>query len=81
MLMIDPKAAAAFMKSSTYEECRKERNSVIRKIRRFEQRQISTEEWMVKPSSDTVYQWNLEYLRELYLVMSELETDKGGERL
>ena len=70
-MMMSPESFVLTHKKDSYETLLKVRDELIKKIRAFEKKQISLEEWMVKPSPDTVYQCNLEYFGKLCEYISE----------
>ena len=74
-MMISPQGYVARLKDATYEEMIKERDSLIRYIRKYEKLEKAGdrtgEDWMIHPQPDVRYQMYLEYLSELCKVMKE----------
>lgn len=72
-MMISPEAYLEQMKDATYEQLIKERDGLIRYVRRYEKTEKagvrSGDEWMICPSPDVRYQMYLEYLSGLCLFM------------
>lgn len=62
----------------SYYELKRERNRLIREIRRYEDGDITDEERMRKPSPIVKYRFNHLYLSEACRMM--FETDRNGER-
>ena len=64
-MMIDPKTFRDAFENSTLDKIIKERDKLIREIRRYEKGKIPEEDYMMCPSPDTVYIINNLYLAEL----------------
>ena len=75
-MMISPEMFADEYKENSYEELIKVRDNLIQDIRRFEKGNITEEEMMTKPSQDTRYQCNLEYLAEICKLIQEKYNQK-----
>lgn len=74
-MMISPEMYAEQFKDATYKEMIKERDSLIRYIRKYEKLEKagdhSGEEWMIHPQPDVRYQMYMEYLAALLLLMKD----------
>lgn len=74
-MMISPEAYIAHLEGASYNELIKERDRLIRSIRKYEKLEKagdrSSEDWFRCPSPDVVYQCSLEYLAKLCLFMQE----------
>ena len=64
-MMISSKKYIGEWQDKTYEGCIAERDSLISSIRQFEQGKFNREDLLCKPSPDTIYQCELEYLSEI----------------
>lgn len=73
--MISPEMYVEELKDATYLELIEERNSLIEYIVEYERNERrgdrSSEDWMVCPTPDVVYQVYMEYLAALCLMMQE----------
>lgn len=69
--MIDPKTFRNQYKDATLEEIIKERDKLIREIRRYEKGKIPKEDYMMDPSPEVVYYCNNLYLAELCHLINE----------
>ena len=69
--MIDPKSFRERFENATLDEIIKERDKLIREIRRYEKGKISLEELSRCPSPETVYYCNNLYLAELCYLINE----------
>ena len=68
-MMIHPKSFREAFEDATLDEIIKERDKLIREIRRYEKGKLSLEELSRRLSPDTVYYCNNLYLAELcYLI-------------
>ena len=75
-MMIHPKEFREIFEDATLDEIIKERDKLIREIRRYEKGKISLEELGRCPSPDTVYRMNNLYLAELcYLIHEKTSTE------
>ena len=70
-MMISPGAFAEMYADKSYAELIKERDALIRAIRRFEKESVNKEEIIICPSPDVVYQMNLEYLAAICPLIRE----------
>ena len=74
-MMISPQGYIEEHKNDTFEELIKEREELIDAIKHLEKLVFSddrmSEEWMIHPGPDVLYQMSLEYLAELCNFMSE----------
>ena len=64
-MMIDPASFREAFKKATINEIIKERDKIIREIRRYEKGKIPEDDYMIEPSPETVYTMNNLYLAEL----------------
>ncbi len=69
--MIDPKTFRNQYEDATLEEIIKERDKLIREIRRYEKGKIPKEDYMMDPSPEVVYYCNNLYLAELCHLINE----------
>lgn len=69
--MIDPKTFRNQYEDATLEEIIKERDKLIREIRRYEKGKIPKEDYMIDPSPEVVYYCNNLYLAELCHLINE----------
>ena len=76
-MMISPDTYAMMCKNKSYRELIKERDSLVREIRKLEKivlkHDMTDESWMICPSPEVQYHMSLEYLSRLCLVMCERE--------
>ena len=70
-MMISSEIFVLSHKKDSYETLLKVRDNLIKEIRAYEKKQVSLDEWMIKPSPETIYQCNLEYLGKLCEYISE----------
>ena len=61
-MMIDPVIFRKSLENATLEEIIKERDKLIREIRRYEKGKNSEEDYCVNPSPEVVYMMNNDYL-------------------
>ena len=64
-MMIDPKTFRDSLENLPLDKIIKERDKIIREIRRYEKGKIPEEDYMMEPSPETVYTMNNLYLAEL----------------
>ncbi len=64
-MMIDPASFREAFKKATINEIIKERDKIIREIRRYEKGKIPEDDYMMDPSPETVYKMNNLYLANL----------------
>ncbi|MCR5690445.1 MAG: hypothetical protein K6G71_09375 [Clostridiales bacterium] len=71
-MMISPESFIEFeCKGKSYKELLKIRDELLESVYDFEKGRISSEEKMIMPSPEVVYQMNLEYLGELCKLIAE----------
>lgn len=74
-MMICPETYIESLKDYSFEELIKERDRLIRDIKRYERLEKkgdrTGEEWMYRPSPEVVYQMNLDYLSALLKLIKE----------
>ncbi len=72
-MMISPEGYVDNFKDSSYEELIAERDRLIKSIKEYEEKEgeRSGSEWDIKPSPDVIYQWDLECLADLCLLICE----------
>ena len=73
--MISPKTFRGAFENTTLEEIIKERDKLIREIRRYEKGKIPEEDYMIDPSPEVVYMMNNLYLAELCNLIYEKHQD------
>jgi hypothetical protein len=64
-MMISPHGFLDEHRNDSYEKLLKIRDALIREIRAFERKKIPTDQWMICPSPEVIYQMNLQYLSVL----------------
>ena len=70
--MIDPITFREAFKNATIEEIIKERDRIIREIRRYEKGKIPEDDYCMDPSPEVIYIMNNSYLVELcYLIIKK----------
>ena len=74
-MMISPKTFRGAFENATLEEIIKERDKLIREIRRYEKGKIPEEDYMIDPSPEVVYMMNNLYLAELCNLIYEKHQD------
>ena len=70
-MMIDPKTFRQSLEDESLDKIIKERDKIIREIRRFEKNKIPKEDYLMCPSPDTIYMCNQLYLAELCYLINE----------
>lgn len=74
-MMLNPEMYAEQFKNASYQEMIKERDSLMRHIRKYEKLEKagdrSGEEWMIHPQPDVRYQTYMEYFAALLLLMKD----------
>ena len=87
-MMISPEMYAEQFKEASYQEMIKERDSLIRYIRKYEKLEKagdrSGEDWMIHPQPDVRYQMYMDYLAALLLIMRNKYNEEyvwGDKRL
>ena len=72
-MMVSPEGYIEMLKDKSYMGLMKERDSLLREIRRFEKdKDQSGEEWIVNPSPDVRYQMNLQYIGKICDLMARV---------
>ena len=74
-MMIHPKEFREIFEDTTLDEIIKERDKLIREIRRYEKGKIPEEDYLMCPSPDTIYSMNNLYLAELCCLINEKPHD------
>lgn len=74
--MIDPVTFRKAFENSTQKEIIKERDKLIREIRRYEKGKIPEEDYCIDPSPKVVYRMNNLYLAELCHLIIEKDKEK-----
>ena len=69
--MLDPKSVKESLRHASLTEIIKERDKIIREIRKYEKGKIPEEELYRDPSPDVVYYCNLSYLSEICDLIQE----------
>ena len=69
--MLDPKSVKESLRHANLTEIIKERDRIIREIRKYEKGKIPEEEFFRDPSPDVVYYCNLSYLSEICDLIQE----------
>ena len=74
--MIDPTTFREAYKNAPLEEIIKERDKLIREIRRYEKGKIPEEDYCMDPSPEVIYRMNNAYLVELCYLIIEKDKEK-----
>ena len=74
-MMVDPVSFRKSLENATLEEIIKERDKLIREIRRYEKGKTSLDEITMDPSPEVVYMMNNLYLAELCHLLYEKHKD------
>ena len=74
-MMIHPKSFREAFEDAPLDKIIKERDKLIREIRRYEKGKLSLEELTMDPSPEVVYMMNNEYLAELCHLIHEKHRD------
>lgn len=69
--MIDPKSFKKSLEDESLDKIIRERDKIIREIRRFEKNRIPIEDYAMSPSPETVYYCNQLYLAEICYLINE----------
>lgn len=69
--MLDPKSVKESLRHASLTEIIKERDRIIREIRKYEKGKIPEEEFCRDPGPDVVYYCNLSYLSEICDLIQE----------
>ena len=75
-MMIDPVTFRKALENATLDEIIKERDKLIREIRRYEKGKIPEDEYCIDPSPEVVYRMNNAYLAELCYLIIEKDKEK-----
>ena len=75
-MMIDQETFRKSFENATLKEIIKERDRLIREIRRHEKGKIPEEDYCMSPSPKTVYRMNNAYLAELCYLIIEKDKEK-----
>lgn len=70
-MMNDPESLKESLRHASLEEIIKERDRIIREIRKYEKGKIPEEDFCMNPSPDVVYYCNLSYLSEICDLIQE----------
>lgn len=73
--MIDPKTFRNMLENESLDKIIKERDKLIREIRRFEKNKIPDENYLIDPSPETIYMCNQLYLAELCYLVYEKKSE------
>ena len=76
---MDPKTFKESLRYASLTEIIKERDRIIREIRKYEKGKIPEEEFCRDPSPDIVYYCNLSYLSELCDLIQEKTREEQEE--
>lgn len=76
MTMISPLGAIEELKDKSYEELLAVREEYLDYVREFEEHRNESKEPTIFPTPETVYQWNLDFLGELFKLISEKYNDE-----
>ncbi|MBE6509632.1 MAG: hypothetical protein E7Z77_09535 [Methanobrevibacter sp.] len=75
-MMVDPVSFRKALENATLKEIIKERDKLIREIRRYEKGKILEEECWASPSPEMIYFMNNLYLAELCYLINEKDEEK-----
>lgn len=75
-MMIDPTTFRKAFENATLKEIIKERDKLIREIRRYEKGKLPKDEYCMDPSPEVVYYCNNLYLAELCYLIIEKDKEK-----
>ena len=78
MSMICPLTYRRIHENDTLEELQKERERLIESMRKYENRELSEECYMVCPAPGVVYSCNIDYLKELIDLIGEKVSGKDA---
>lgn len=70
-MMISPEYYRETIKDYTLEQLFKERDELLKEIRRYRRYEISTEEYQMAPSPSVIYKCNLKYLEQVNELINE----------
>lgn len=75
-MMIDPTTFRKALENAPLDKIIKERDKLIREIRRYEKGKIPEEDYCRDPSPEVVYRMNNAYLAELCYLIVEKDKEK-----
>lgn len=75
-MMVDPSSVRKAYKNAPLEEIIKERDKLIREIRRYEKGKIPEDECWASPSPEMIYSMNNLYLAELCYLINKKDEEK-----
>lgn len=75
-MMIDPKTFRKGLENAHLNKIIRERDSIIREIRRYEKGKIPEEDYCMSPSPKTIYKYNQLYLAEVCYLIYEKSKEK-----
>ena len=78
-MMIDPKTFRKGLENAPLDKIIRERDSIIREIRRYEKGKIPEEDYCMSPSPETIYKCNQLYLAELCYLIYEKNINQINE--
>ena len=70
-MMISPEYYRETIKDYTLEQLFKERDELLKEIRRYRRHEISTEEYQMVPSPSVIFKCNLKYLEQVSELINE----------
>ena len=77
-MMISPEYYRETIKDYTLEQLFKERDELLKEIRRYRSHEISTEEYQMASSPSVIYKCNLKYLEQVKeLIMEKTIIEKN----
>ena len=77
-MMVDPSSVKKAYENAKLEKIIKERDKLIREIRRYENGKIPKKDYMVDPSPEVAYRMNNMYLAELCYLIVEKDKENDG---
>lgn len=75
-MMIHPQTFRESLENLPLDKIIKERDKIIREIRRYEKGKIPEEDYMIEPSPEVIYRMNNAYLVELCYLIIEKDKEK-----
>ena len=78
-MMIDPESFRKGFENANLKQIIRERDRLIREIRRYEKGKIPEEDYCACPSPETIYKCNQLYLAELCYLIYEKDIDAINE--
>lgn len=76
-MMISPDSAILEVQDMSYKKLLAKRDEVLEDIYAFEQGKLPKEAFLIDPSPDAFYQWNLEYLGLLCKLIADKFEDEN----